>query len=209
VSPDAVDLAVGIGGAGEAGVQLVGDGVAHAALLVDPDLTPLADESTVQLLREPEAAGKLEAFFQGMDPHLEEFQREGTLSQDGVEALVNATFADDQDLPATRRELLRQMMREQLRATLPLDVAAQHSALPERADWITQLAPIADRCTVATDFERGWNSQLGFEAVLRRRAPDVTIVGLTSSSSHILAHPPDEIAALIRGLLRDDPRPVG
>jgi hypothetical protein len=205
ISPGTVDLAVAVGGAGEAGIGLVSDGYADAALLLDPDAQPLimevigpTDESAQQALRNPEISGPLEELFQSLDPGMaDEFATHGTLPAEGVDTFVDTVLGADND------ELLRQIFKEQLTATLPIDLEAQRQSPPDRPDWITRLAPIAGRSTVAITASP-LHRFVDFDGVLRKRVPNVELVHLTTLAPEWLHHP-EEISNLIRNLL-DSPR---
>jgi hypothetical protein len=196
-----VDLVVTIGGAAGGGVELVADRLARTALLIDPDLTPLANDAVREVLHDRDVGERLARFFQRLNPHLEELVTHGTMSEEGIDALVAASFQDDSDLPSQHQELLRNMLAEQLRATLPLDLAAQRTGVPSGPDWIALLGPVARQCTVATsppDPRLGRLIDLGAE--LGRRAPGVAVVTITHSRAHLLSHSSEELAALIRDI---------
>lgn len=200
ITPGAVDLAVTVGGAGQAAAELVADGHARAALLIDPDPAPLADETARELLSEPDVGDRLTQFFMHISPHLEEFVSHGTLSEEGIQALVDATFEANEEQPQDQLDLLRQMMTEQLAASLPLDLAAQRGSPSGQPDWVTQLTPVAGRCTIAICTAHRVYSRLDFEAALRRRVPEVAIIRLAAPASSILWRP-DEVSDLVHDLL--------
>jgi hypothetical protein len=207
ISPGTVDLVLAIGGAGEAGIGLVSDGYADVTILVDPDLQPLimeaigpTEESAHRALGDPEISGPLEQFFQSLDPEtVDEFATRGTVAAEGIDTFVDAILGQTGE----RDELLRQIVKDQLTATLPVDIEAQRRPAPKRPDWIARLAPVADRCTVAITASPLYRF-VGFEEVLRARTPDAELVHLTTPAPRWL-HDPEEISTLIRNLL-DRPR---
>ena len=197
--PAAVDLAVGLGGAGQAAVELVASGHAGAALLINPDRAPVVDESTVWgELAEPEADERLDQFFERLEPHLDGFTEHGTLSAEGIQALVDATFATaDEPVDPAQLDLLRQMMTEQLTASVPV---RYEQAAPDQPSWLTLLEAVPSRCTVAIAADRRIDAWADFETSLRGRVPEVGIVRLGTPGNDLLWQPA-ELAGLIRDLL--------
>ncbi|MGH3622022.1 MAG: hypothetical protein ACRDQ5_09565 [Sciscionella sp.] len=195
--PRPVDLVVTVGHAGEAGIALVADDYARAALLINPDTMVLGDD-VAPGEQSKDTSERVRMYFLGIGVYAESATG-GRMSRDGVETLVVAALEKVDRLTDADRKLVRRVAVEQMCATMPLRKEQLQRRSTHDTSWIEQAKLIAGRCSVALSASGGRQDQL--RKALRRTAPEVDVLMLHSASWYVWLSSPETVSTVIHDLL--------
>ncbi|WP_150239538.1 hypothetical protein [Nocardiopsis quinghaiensis] len=201
VLPDTgVDLVVAPDSAAGAGAELVADGSATHALLVDPDPQVLVGRPD---FRPPGPSAQIADLLLAMAPYQEQLREHGTLPEEGVEAMVDHFLGRCETLDEQDRRLLHDIATERLTQTMPWDLStAQEAAPPCEHDWFTRLSASPERFTVYSGELAGLGASL--RTVLSRNVPGAYVVSASTRTAFPWLEEPAALAALITDHM--DPR---
>ncbi|WP_131098581.1 hypothetical protein [Streptomonospora litoralis] len=196
LSRTGVDLVVAPDLAAHAGAELVADGSAAHALLINPDTTALVDQPGYQT---PALTSDIGSFLLDMAPYHEQMREQATVPAEGVETMVEFSLRSCAHLDEQDRDLLHDISVEHMTRSIPFDIPAEGVAAPPEHTWFTRLSADPERFTVYCG-EIGPLSE-HIRTVVPRNVPQARMVRASPTTGYPWLEQPQALAALIDDLV--------